>query len=132
MKKLKIVFAAMFIVVGIASLVSCSSGDSGDSYAGSNIGIGLKDSVGYQSYGCLIEITPQYPNPGETVTVTAVLGKITEISAKKIKSTISSNTITEEELGSVTLNIVEAGKKYTFIMPSGCSVMVYASGTTSE
>jgi len=110
MKKFTALLAAAFIAFGVASLASCSIsiGDPSGGY-----------SIAYTCSGCLIDVTPSSAKAGDTVTITAELGKITEIKVEKTN------------LDTISLTTVEDGKKYTFIMPE-CTVHITAYGTTYE
>ena len=122
MKKFTALLAAAFIAFGVASLASCSIsiGDPSGGY-----------SIAYTYSGCGIDVTPSSAKAGDTVTITAEFGKITEIKVEKTKLDTSTSPATIEVIGDVSLTTVEDGKKYTFIMPE-CTVQITAYGTTRE
>ncbi len=88
MKAIKKVLTVLLAGVMMFSFVACSSNDDNDGGSGtsnSTSSIINPNQVWQVTYGCLIDITPEKPAAGATVTVKASLGKITSIKAKKVR-----------------------------------------------
>lgn len=128
MKAIKKILAVLLAGAMVFSFAACSSGDDG---SGSTVQVtGINPyQVTQASYGCWIEITPEKPSAGQTVTVKATLGKITSITAKKNKLNLQAGKI--EYFDEIGLTTVKEGEEYTFVMPEGYGVYVEAKGTTT-
>ena len=128
MKAIKKILAVLLAGALVFGFAACSSDDDG---SGSTVQVtGINPyQVTQASYGCWIEITPEKPSAGQTVTVKATLGKITSITAKKNKLDLQAGKIKYfDEIG---LTTVKEGEEYTFVMPEGYGVYVEAKGTTT-
>ena len=129
MKAIKKILAVLLAGAMVFGFAACSSGDDG----GSNIPLPIitvnPNQVSFGSYGCLVDVTPDNPLAGQTVTVKATLGKITSITAKKSKLDLKAGK--RELFDEIKVTTVKEGEEYTFIMPVGYGVYGECRGTTS-
>ena len=129
MKAIKKILAVLLAGALVFGFAACSSDDDGGSDSPLPIITVNPNQVTFGSYGCLVDVTPDKPLAGQTVTVKATLGKITSITAKKSKLNLKTGKV--ELFDEIEVTTVKEGEEYTFVMPVGYGVHGECRGTTS-